>query len=105
MESLESILAVSGFWLFLILFVFRGAIKERLSRVPTRNDAELAEMKKRLQALEGRIAIMNNEILELREVQDFDRRLAADSEKASTISTRSLTTSGAASGKRGLPLK
>lgn len=86
--DLEGIIAISGFWLFLILLVFRGAIKERLIKaegplLPQANKGELAEMKARLLTLEARVTAMNHEILELQEGQDFDRRLLGNTEKAS----------------------
>jgi hypothetical protein len=108
MNNLVDVLATSGFWSCVILFMFRGAIKERILRAPTRQSTELAEMKARLQALEGRIAVMNTEILELREVQDFDRRLAGKPERpvlpvARTATAVTATASAAAAGRLKLP--
>ena len=99
MHGLEEVLAVGGFWLCMILLIFRTAIKERIISAPAKNNVELSEMKTRMQALENRIAIMNTEILELREVQDFDRRLSGKSESMSLLSARTVTTSAAGAGK------
>lgn len=103
MQGLEDVLAVSGFWLCMILLVFRGPIKEWILKKPDKNTTEITELKTRLQALEGRIAVMNTEILELREVQDFDKRLSAASGTAT--SARTPTTSPVGAGRLKLPQK
>ncbi len=103
------VLAVSGFWLCMILLIFKGAIKERiLLSAPAKADQnEIAEMKRRIQALEGRAAVMSAELSELRELQDFDRKLLGKNEKQPALgqSARTITTSAASSSRPALPLK
>lgn len=105
--DIEGILAVGGFWLCMILLIFRGAIKERLINAPPRNNGEIAEMKARLLTLEARITAMNGEILELQEGQMFDKKLlgANDKKSAPTGSPKLVTSSSSSSGRTGSLLK
>src|SRR5262249_55059954 len=80
--DIEGILGIGGFWLCMILLIFRGAIRERLVNAPApANKGEIAELKARLLTLEARVTAMNGEILELQEVQDFDRQLLGKNER------------------------
>jgi len=103
MNGLEDVLATSGFWLCAILLIFRGAIKERILNAPAKSSAELAEMKAKIQALESRVTLLTTELLEVREVQDFDRRLANKPERLAV--PRSVTTTSGGAGKLTLPQK
>ena len=112
--DIEGILAVGGFWIFLILLVFRGAIRERLSKAEgpllATNKGEISEMKARLATLEARVTAMNHEIMELQDGADFDRKLLGKNEKENRVipsagisSAKALTTSPSALRKPGLP--
>ncbi|WP_457836130.1 hypothetical protein, partial [Staphylococcus aureus] len=67
--------------------MFKGVIKQRiLLSAPAKADqSEIAEMKRRIQALEGRAAVMSTELHELRELQDFDRKLLGRGDKPSVL--------------------
>jgi len=104
--DIEGILAIGGFWLCMILLIFRGAIKERLINAPPKNVGEITEMKARLLTLEARVTAMNGEILELQEGQMFDKKLLGNSEKKQAAGTPKLVTSSASSsGRTGSLLK
>jgi hypothetical protein len=93
MHVLVDILAVGGFWFFLTALVFRGAIKEKYLKAGT-STAQVNELNARVAALEARIALMGTEMSELKEIQDFDRKLLGKSE-AKTIYTRQSTQTAA----------
>ena len=81
------ILAVGGFWIFAISLVFRGAIKEKYMKGAA-NTAQIDELNARIAALEARLALMGTEMSELKEIQDFDRKLLNKAE-GTAISARS----------------
>jgi hypothetical protein len=81
------ILAVGGFWIFAISLVFRGAIKEKFMKSGA-SAAQINELNARIAALEARMALMGTEMSELKEIQDFDRKLVSKAE-GTAISTRS----------------
>ncbi len=101
MHGLEGVLATGGFWLCMILLIFRSAIRQRILSVPTKDTVALDEMKAHIKALELRLNLMTTELEELREVQNFDRRLAAKP----LATGRTITTSVAGAGKLTLPQK
>ncbi len=103
MNGLEDVLATSGFWIFAILLIFRGAIKERILNAPAKSSSEIAEMKAKIQALEASVTMLTTELLEVREVQDFDRRLGTKPDRLSASPTRSVTTSSGGAGRLTVP--
>ncbi len=108
MAGLEDVLGVAGFWLFLILLIFRTPLKEKLMNAAPKPHAEIAEMKTRMQELEARVNSMGAEILELQDLQDFDRKLLGKTAKPSALSSAaksSLTSTSGVAGRTTLPLK
>lgn len=79
MHGVVDILAVGGFWFFLTALVFRGAIKEKYLKAGLSN-SEIKDLNARVAALESRLALVGSEMAELREIQDFDRKLLGKSE-------------------------
>lgn len=73
---MASVLAVCGFWLFLIVFVLRRPLRELIAARPSAADSgQIQSLKAQIARLETHVGVLDRELSEVKESNEFAMKL------------------------------
>lgn len=97
--DLTGILAIGGFWLFLILLVLKGPVTRYLDKQKPTESADVKALTERINQLEAIVASMSKDMLELKDTTEFAHKLLTDSSREVSNLNKSLAEVGLLEGK------
>jgi uncharacterized protein YndB with AHSA1/START domain len=100
---MEGFLAIGGFWLVILVAMLKKPLMQYIVKSKAQESKDVIELKARVLQLEGALATMSKDVLEMKDTSEFAHKLLSDSaQQVANISRLLADKGGADSGSHNL---